>query len=196
MLSVPALKTLVRKGQIDTVLCVFPDMAGRLMGKRMTGRFFVDDILGGPARRSSGEGGMHACAYLLTVDMEMEPLPGFSTASWASGYQDMKAIPDLATLRLIPWLEKTALVICDLVTEEGRPVAVSPREILKQQIARAAKLGWRVKMASELEFYVYKDSFDGAQAKGLSRARTRQRLPRGLPHSPDDERGTANPRHP
>ena len=122
MLTLPTLKGLVRKGQIDTVLCVFPDMTGRLVGKRMTGRFFVDDVLGHA---------MHACAYLLTVDMEMEPLPGFSTASWASGYQDMKAITDLSTLRLFPWLEKTALVMCDLATEEGVPVAVSPRQILK-----------------------------------------------------------------
>src|SRR6185295_15515721 len=111
MLTLQRLKSMVRRGDIDTVLTVFPDMAGRLMGKRMTGRFFVDDVLGH---------GLHACAYLLTVDMEMEPLPGFSTASWSSGYQDMKAVCDLSTLRRIPWLEKTALVMCDLVTEEGK----------------------------------------------------------------------------
>jgi len=157
MLTPEKLKALVRKGQIDTVLCVFPDMAGRLMGKRMTGRFFIDEVLANA---------MHACAYLLTVDMEMEPLPGFATASWASGYQDMKAIPDLSTLRLIPWLEKTALVLCDLVTEEGKPVEVSPRQILKRQIARATKLGLRAKMASELEFYVYQETFQSAEQKG------------------------------
>jgi len=156
MLSVQELKRLVKKGEIDTVLTVFPDMAGRLMGKRMTGRFFVDDVLGH---------GLHACAYLLTVDMEMEPLPGFATASWASGYQDMKASPDLTTLRRIPWLDKTALVMCDLLTEEGKPVVISPREILKRQIARAAKMGFRVKTASELEFYLYKDTFEGAGRK-------------------------------
>src|ERR1043166_5778186 len=137
MLSVSQLKSLVKRGEIDTVLTVFPDMAGRLMGKRMTGRFFVDEVLGS---------GLHACAYLLTVDMEMEPLPGFSTASWNSGYQDMKALPDLSTLRRIPWLDKTALVMCDLLTEEGKAVSVSPRHILKQQIARATKqcgVAWR-----------------------------------------------------
>src|SRR5215467_13933879 len=139
MLGVPQLKALVKRGEIDTVLTVFPDMAGRLMGKRMTGKFFVDDVLGS---------GMHACAYLLTVDMEMEPLPGFSMASWNSGYHDMKAKPDLSTLRLIPWLEKTALVICDLLTEEGKPISVSPREILKKQLARASQKGFRVKTAS------------------------------------------------
>src|SRR5579862_8489294 len=125
MLSVVELKRLVKRGEINTVLTVFPDMAGRLMGKRMTGRFFVEDVL---------STGLHACAYLLTVDMETEPMPGFSMASWNSGYQDMKALPDLKTLRRIPWLDKTALVICDLVTEEGKPISVSPREILKKQI--------------------------------------------------------------
>jgi len=156
MLTVKTLKQLIQKGQIDTVLCVFPDMAGRLMGKRMVGRYFVDTVL---------KDSLHACAYLLTVDMEMEPLPGFSTASWASGYQDMKAIPDVSTLRLIPWLEKTALVMCDLATEEGKPVEISPRYILKRQIARLTALGLRAKMASELEFYVYQDSFESAQRK-------------------------------
>src|SRR4051812_48101956 len=93
MLTTPQLKGLIKDGSIDTVLAVFPDMAGRLMGKRVTGRFFVDEVL---------ESGMHACAYLLTVDMEMEPLPGFTMASWGSGYQDFKALPDFSTLRLIP----------------------------------------------------------------------------------------------
>ncbi len=156
MLSVSQLRSLVKRGEIDTVLTVFPDMAGRLMGKRMTGRFFVDDIIGH---------GLHACAYLLTVDIEMEPLPGFATASWASGYQDMKAVPDLSTLRRIPWLEKTALVMCDLLTEDGKPVEISPRQILKRQIARAVKMGYRVKTASELEFYLYKDTYEGAGKK-------------------------------
>ena len=109
MLSVKELVKRIKKGEINTVLTVFPDMAGRLMGKRMTGRFFVDDVL---------DHGLHACAYLLTVDMETEPLPGFAMASWNSGYHDMKALPDLNTLRVIPWLEKTALVMCDLLTEE------------------------------------------------------------------------------
>jgi glutamine synthetase len=156
LLSPEQLKDLIRDGQIDTVLTVFPDMLGRLMGKRVTGRFFVDEVLAG---------GMHACAYLLTVDMEMEPLPGFAGASWGSGYQDFKALPDLGTLRRIPWLEKTALVMCDLVSEQGEPVETSPRRILKKQIARAQKLGLRAKMGSELEFYLYKDSYETARAK-------------------------------
>jgi len=157
-LTAERLKTLIQKDEVDTVLTVFPDMAGRLMGKRVTGRFFKDQILAH---------GMHACAYLLTVDMEMEPLPGFASASWTSGYQDFKALPDLKTLRLIPWLEKTALVLCDLVSEDGKPVSVSPREILKEQVARAQKAGYRPKVASELEFYLYKDSFDSARARNF-----------------------------
>jgi glutamine synthetase len=159
LLSIADLKTLIRRGEIDTVLTVFPDMAGRLMGKRVTGRFFLDEILGG---------GMHACAYLLTVDMEMEPLPGFDSASWGSGYQDFKALPDLRTLRRIPWLEKTALVMCDLVTEHGEPVEESPRTILKKQLDRARKLGYRPMMGSELEFYLYKETYDTARSKNYT----------------------------
>src|SRR6185437_12805870 len=128
LLTPDRLKALVRQGQVDTVLAVFPDMAGRLMGKRLTGRFFVQEAL---------PRGLRACAYLLTVDLEMEPLPGFSSASWATGYQDFKALPDLRTLRLIPWLERTALVLCDLVTEDGEPVETSPRRILQRQLERA-----------------------------------------------------------
>src|SRR5579872_3329867 len=139
VLTPQRLVALIKGGQVDTVLTVFPDMAGRLMGKRVTGRFFMDEVLGS---------GMHACAYLLTVDLEMEPLPGFRSASWGSGYQDFKALPDLSTIRRIPWLEKTALVLCDLVTEHGEPIEISPRQILKRQIARAARLGYRYKMAS------------------------------------------------
>jgi len=150
------LKRLIKQGEIDTVLTVFPDMAGRLMGKRVTGNFFVDEVLGN---------GMHACAYLLTVDLEMEPLPGFQMASWGSGYQDFKALPDFSTLRVIPWLEKTALVLCDLVTEHGDPVEESPRRILKKQLTRAQKLGYRPKMASELEFYLYQETYQSAHQK-------------------------------
>ncbi len=150
------LKHSINKGAIDTVLAVFPDMAGRLMGKRVTGRFFRDEVL---------SQGMHACAYLLTVDMEMEPLPGFASASWNSGYHDFKALPDLSTLRLIPWLEKTALDVCDLVSEDGDPIEVSPRRILRRQLERAEKAGYRVKMASELEFYLYKETYDSSRKK-------------------------------
>lgn len=150
------LESLIRKGEVDTVLVAFPDHQGRLMGKRVTGRFFLDEV---------GGHGVHACAYLLTVDADMEPLPGYALASWQTGYQDFKAVPDLTTLRRIPWLEKTALVLCDLETEEGEPVEESPRRILKRQIARAAAAGYLLMLGSELELYVFKDSFEAARKK-------------------------------
>ncbi|HYV02801.1 MAG TPA: glutamine synthetase family protein [Actinomycetota bacterium] len=151
---------LIERGEIDTVLMVFPDLQGRFMGKRVTGEFFRNDIL-------DGEGAIHACNYLLAVDMEMEPLPGFAYANWDTGYGDLKAIPDMNTLRLIPWLEKTALVICDAHDEEtGEQVEVSPRRILKRQIERAQAAGYTVKTGSELEFYLFKDSFEDAAGKG------------------------------
>jgi len=155
-LDLKRLEALIRSDEIDTVLTVFPDVQGRLMGKRVVGRHFLEHV--------AGEG-VHACAYLLTVDVDMEPLPGYKFASWATGYQDMKVVADLGTLRRIPWLPKTALVFCDLYTEEGEPVDVSPRWVLKRQIERVAKAGYRVMVASELELYIFKQSFAEARAK-------------------------------
>ena len=150
------LEQLIRRGEIDTVLTVFPDGIGRLLGKRAVGSYFLDHV--------AGEGA-HACIYLFTVDMEMEPLPGFKLTSWERGYGDMKLVPDLGTLRLIPWLPKTALVFCDVYTEEGEPIEEAPRWILKRQIERAAALGYVVKTAAELELYVFRESFEEARAK-------------------------------
>jgi glutamine synthetase len=153
-----ALATLIEDGEVDTVLCVFPDLQGRFMGKRVTGRYFEEEVLGAE--------GLHACLYLVTVDMEMEPLPGYKYANWDTGYGDFKMVPDLNTLRLIPWLEKTALVVCDVVAEEGEePVSVTPRQILRDQIKRAEAKGYRVMFGSELEFFLFKDSFDDARAR-------------------------------
>src|ERR671924_1335968 len=160
MLDAKTAGELIDQGEIDTVLMVFPDQQGRFMGKRLTGRYFVEDVLEG------GEGAIHACNYLLAVDMEMEPLPGYAYANWDTGYGDLAMRPDLSTLRLVPWLEKTALVICDVFDEEtGEAVEVAPRQILKRQIERAASAGYRVMTGSELEFYLFKDSFDEAAAK-------------------------------
>lgn len=150
------LEALVRKGDIDTVLTVFPDGYGRLLGKRIVGRHFLDHVL---------EHGVHACIYLFTVDMEMEPLPGFTLTSWERGYGDMKMVPDLGTLRVIPWLSRTALVFCDVYTEEGEPVEEAPRWVLKRQLERAAALGYMVKLAAEFELYCFRESFDEARAK-------------------------------
>ena len=155
-LALKQLEQLIRKGEVDTVLTVFPDTFGRLMGKRVVGSYFLDHV---------ADEGAHACIYLFTVDMEMEPLPGFKLTSWERGYGDMKVVPDLGTLRLLPWLPKTALVFCDVYTEEGEPIEEAPRWVLKRQVERAAAQGFVVKTAAELELYCFTESFEGARAK-------------------------------
>jgi len=149
------LAELISRGEIDTVLVVMTDMQGRLVGKRLTGHFFLESV----------EHGTHACDYLLGVDMEMEPVPGFRATSWERGYGDFAIKPDLATLRRIPWLPATALVLGDVVDHHGALVPHAPRSILKRQIARLAELGYVAKMASELEFYIFDDSYDAARQK-------------------------------
>lgn len=157
ILTADELRQAVRDDAVDTVLVCFPDMQGRLMGKRVTGRYFVDNVL---------DGTIEACDYLLAVDVDMTPLPGYTFANWDTGYGDMSAVPDLATLRLVPWIPKTALVLCDLV-EEGtsEPIAVSPRAILRRQIERAAERGLTVKIGAELEFFLFKDTYAEARRK-------------------------------
>jgi glutamine synthetase len=148
----------VSAGTIDTVLLVFTDHYGRFMGKRLDADFFLDD---------AAQRGTHACNYLLTVDMEMEPVPGYRFANWEKGYGDVHLVPDFATLRVASWLEKTALVICDLEEEKHhRRVAPAPRSILRTQIDRAAKMGCRAMAGSELEYYIYKNSYRDAAARG------------------------------
>ena len=146
----------IKKGKLKTIILALPDMQGRWMGKRMTARHFCERIVGH---------GTHACAYLLTVDMEMDPLPGFALTSWDKGYQDFALMPDFSTYRVLPWLPETALIICDVVGPDEKPVAVSPREILKTQIQRAHDAGFSLKMASELEFYLFRESYESAAAK-------------------------------
>jgi glutamine synthetase len=151
-----SLESLIRTGEVDTVLTVFADGLGRLMGKRVVGRYFLDHVL---------EEGVHACIYLFTVDTEMEPLPGFRLTSWERGYGDMKLVPDLDTWRLIPWLTKTALVFCDVYSEDGAPIEEAPRWILRRQVDRARQQGLYVKTGSELELYLFRESFDEARAR-------------------------------
>ena len=159
MLTVKQLEELADSGEIDTVLCMFTDLQGRYMGKRVVPHFFLDEIL--------GEEGLHACLYLLAIDMEMEPLPGYQYASWETGYGDFMMVPDISTLRMVPWLEKTAMVICDIHDEETKePVEVAPRQILKRQIERSQQAGYTSKIGSELEFYLFKNSFDDAATAG------------------------------
>ncbi len=146
----------VADGSVDTVVLAFPDMHGRPVGKRVTADFFTSHV---------AEHGIEACDYLLAVDVDMNPLPGYRFTNWDTGYGDLVCRPDYATARLIPWLEGTALVICDLTDEDGAPVEVSPRQILRRQLERAAERGLRVCSATELEFFLFKDSFEEADAK-------------------------------
>ena len=151
------LKSEVESGAIDTVVVAFTDMQGRLMGKRLHGEFFLEGNV--------AEHGVEGCNYLLALDMEMDPIPGYGIASWEQGYGDFALAPDMATLRRIPWLEATALVLCDVVWHDGSPVNPSPRQMLKRQVERAAELGYTAKFGSELEFYLLKDSYEEAHAK-------------------------------
>jgi glutamine synthetase len=151
------LESAVGDGSIDTVIVAFTDMQGRLMGKRLHGEFFLEGEI--------AEHGVEGCNYLLALDMEMDPTPGYGIASWERGYGDFGLKPDLATLRRIPWLEATVLVLCDVVWHDGSPVNPSPRQVLKRQVERAAELGYTAKFGSELEFYLLKDSYEEAHAK-------------------------------
>ena len=157
MLTVESLRQQIASGAIDTVVVAFPDLQGRPVGKRVTGPFFLEHVL---------EHGIEVCDYLLAVDVDMDPLPGYRFANWDSGYGDMKAVIDADTIRPLPWLEGSALVLCDLLTMEGEPVEVSPRQILRRQLERAAGRGLVVKCATELEFYLFRESFEEAAAKG------------------------------
>src|SRR5215213_4776455 len=128
MLTLEQLEDEIGKGTIDTVVTAFTDMQGRLMGKRILGEYFLEDL---------AEHGVEGCNYLLALDMEMEPLPGYEMANWEKGYGDFGIQPDMSTLRRIPWLDRTALVLADVVNHDGTPVVASPRQILIAQYERA-----------------------------------------------------------
>jgi glutamine synthetase len=163
MLHADDLAKEVVAGTIDTVLVAFPDLQGRLVGKRVTGSYWLDHM-------GAGAEPLHMCNYLLAVDSEMNVLPGYAFANWDQGYGDMAAQPDLSTIRNVPWLDRTALVLCDLLDEEtGAPVEVSPRRILQRQVERAAAAGFALKFASELEFFLFRESLDEAAAQDYSR---------------------------
>ncbi|TFG91562.1 MAG: glutamine synthetase, partial [Myxococcales bacterium] len=127
-----ALEREIAEGRIETVVTAIPDLYGRLVGKRIHAPFFASEILAH---------GMHVCDYLLACDMEMDPTPGYAFASWATGYGDLHAIPDLATLRRAAWLDRSAIVLCDVEREGQGAVAVAPRSILRHQLDRAADQG-------------------------------------------------------
>src|SRR5208283_1968414 len=132
MLSLAALEHLVGIGAVDTVIVAFADMQGRLVGKRVAARFFVDEVVAH---------GAECCSYLLAVDVDMNTVSGYAMSSWDTGYGDMVMRPDLSTLRLIPWLPNTALVIADLGRVDGNPVTVSPRAVLRRQLDRLGERG-------------------------------------------------------
>ncbi len=156
MLSLDDLAGAADDGAIDTVVTAFTDMQGRLFGKRIQVEYFLDQV---------SEHGIEGCSYLLALDMEMEPLPGYELANWEQGYGDLGIRPDLASLRRIPWLDRTALVLCDVVHSDGSPVEPSPRQVLIAQYERAAEMGLTPYMASELEFYLYRESYAEAHEK-------------------------------
>ena len=157
MLTMPELSALVAAGEIDTVIVGFPDMQGRLTGKRVSARLFVEDV---------AAHGSECCNYLLAVDVDMNTVDGYAISSWETGYGDMVMTPDFSTLRRIPWLPGTALVIADLSRTDGPPVAVSPRVILRRQIDRLAERGLVPFVGTELEFIVFDDTYREAWAKG------------------------------
>ncbi|MEK7423457.1 MAG: glutamine synthetase family protein [Actinomycetota bacterium] len=157
----------IRRGEIDTVLMVFPDLQGRLVGKRTTGRFFLEQV---------ADSGTENCDYLIACDMDNNPVPGYRFTSYEQGYGDMLARADWDTVRITPWVDRTAMIMCDLHdVDTGELVEVAPRSILRRQVDKAAAKGYLPMVASEIEFYLFKDTYDEAHDKGYRDLR---------PHSP------------
>lgn len=157
MLSLDELREKIKSGAIDTIITVFPDCYGRLVGKRIQGSFFLDSVI---------KDGVHAYNYLLTVDMEMDIIDGYEFANWAQGYGDFHCVPDFSTLRETTWLHKSALVICDLEMSH-KDVQIAPRSMLKKQLARIKEQGYGVKAATELEYYIFKNTYEEAREKNF-----------------------------
>ena len=158
MLSLEELRTRVAGGTVDTVVLAFTDMQGRLQGKRLSAEYFLADVV---------ENHAEGCNYLLAVDVEMNTVDGYAMSSWERGYGDFVFVPDLSTLRLLPWHPGTVLLLADLAWEDGTPVAASPRQILKAQTDRLAARGWTAFAGTELEFVLYAESYEQAQAKSF-----------------------------
>jgi glutamine synthetase len=158
-LTVDALRAAVAEGTVDTVLLALTDLQGRLQGKRLDARHFLEDVL---------EHGAEACTYLLATDVDMNTVDGFALTSWDRGYGDFEMVPDLDTLRLLPWWPGTALCLADVRWGDGSDVDASPRQILRRQIARLAERGLSAYAATELEFVVFRDSYEQAWEKGFT----------------------------
>ncbi|MEZ5042765.1 MAG: glutamine synthetase family protein [Saprospiraceae bacterium] len=154
MLTAGQLVEMVKEEAIETVIVAFTDHYGRLVGKRFDADFFVENII---------QDGTHGCDYLLTTDMEMEPVPGYTFANWELGYGDFHLVPDLNTLRVATWLDKTAMVLCDLKSDKTHAlIPEGPRSLLHQQLNKATHMGLDCLAASELEYYVFENSYKSA----------------------------------
>ncbi|MEV0969649.1 glutamine synthetase family protein [Microtetraspora glauca] len=157
VLTVEQLRAEIEAGRVDTVLLGITDMQGRLQGKRLAARYFLDEVL---------EHAAEGCNYLLAVDVDMNTVDGYAMSSWDRGYGDFVMRPDLSTLRRVPWQEGTVLLLADLVWEDGSDVVPSPRQILRRQIDRLAAYGWTAFVGTELEFCVYNDTYEQAWQRG------------------------------
>jgi glutamine synthetase len=152
----------VARGEVDTVLLAMTDMQGRLQGKRLTATHFLDQV---------AEHGAEACNYLLAVDVDMRTVDGYEMSSWERGYSDMVLVPDLATLRPVPWQEGTTVCLADVAWQDGSDVPASPRQILRRQLARLSERGWTANAGTELEFVVFLDTYEEAWHKGYREMR-------------------------
>jgi glutamine synthetase len=155
-MTLDELRAAVSDGTVDTVLLCFCDMQGRLQGKRLVARHFLDEVV---------EHGAEGCNYLLAVDVEMNTVSGYAMSSWETGYGDFGLAPDLATLRMVPWHEATAMCMADIRWHDGADVVASPRQILRRQLARLGERGWTALAATELEFIVFRDTYEAAWHK-------------------------------
>ncbi len=155
-MTLEELRARIQRGEIDTVLLALTDMQGRLQGKRLTARHFLEEV---------ADHGAEGCNYLLAVDVEMAPVEGYEMSSWERGYGDFGMRPDLSTLRLVPWQEGTAMCLADLQWADGSDVVASPRQILRAQLARLAEHGWTTNASTELEFLVFRDTYEQAWHK-------------------------------
>ena len=163
-LTIEALREKVNESEVDTIVMVFPDTNGRLVGKRLTANYFLDHCTG-----EDGGAGTHGCNYLLTVNIEMDPLDGFDLASWDRGFGDFAMKPDRSTLRLLPWQRGAAMVLCDVQFDDGKLVNEAPRNVLRKQLDRLAAQGLTCNIASELEFFLFNQTYHQAFEAGYAK---------------------------
>lgn len=164
--SVGQLRQLVADGDVDAVSLALTDLQGRLQGKRCSARWFLDEVL---------EHGGEVCSYLLAVDVDMATVPGYQLTSWDRGYGDFTLVPDLSTLAVLPWQDRAALVHCDAVWADGRPVEEAPRQVLRRQIDRLAERGLVAHAGTELELLLFDTSYEDAWRDGYRRLRPANR---------------------